>query len=292
MRADGLRGLCCQKFQVTTQSGHAEPIAPNLLARQFAPRHYPARDRAWAADLTYLWTGEGWLYLAVLLDLASRRVVGWCADQALDHTRAQRALHQALVRRQPSRGLIHHSDRDVQYASAPYRGLLATHGAVVSMSRRVNCWDNAVVESFFTTLKIELAPMRWRTRAAAQHALRHSSTIGTTRGGAIPRSAIAVPFNTTVTSPNGEARNPRVHEIGASPDHRRRTPTRRLCFFPSILSIRSIRLTRNSPALPASRTSTALTNHTPCSIPEVIHEKRDGSRRSSDDLRLRSVSPP
>ena len=164
-----------QKFRVTTQSAHREPIAPNVVDRQFAPTTIAARDRVWAADITYVWTLEGWLYLAVVLDLASRRVIGWCADRTLDYSLAlralERALERALVRRRPPRGLIHHSDRGVQYACAAYQALLATHGVVVSMSRRGNCWDNAVVESFFAPRKSELAPMRWATRAAAHREL-------------------------------------------------------------------------------------------------------------------------
>lgn len=171
MRADQLRGCCRQKFRVTTQSKHREPVAANLLARQFAPSAYP-RDRVWVADITYLWTLEGWLYLAVVLDLASRRVIGWCADRSLDSSLALRALRQALVWRRPPPGLIHHSDRGVQYASAAYQAVLAAHGAIPSMSRRGNCWDNAVVESFFATLKTELvAYSRWTTRAEAQRDL-------------------------------------------------------------------------------------------------------------------------
>jgi transposase InsO family protein len=172
MRQHGLRGVCRQKFRVTTQSTHREPIAANVLARQFRPQVVGERDRVWAADITYLWTLEGWLYLAVILDLASRRVVGWCADRTLDHSLPLRALDRALVLRRPAPGLIHHSDRGVQYACAPYQALLARHGAVPSMSRRGNCWDNAVVESFFATLKTNLAPMRWATRSEAHRELR------------------------------------------------------------------------------------------------------------------------
>lgn len=171
MRQNGLRGACRQKFRVTTQSAHREPVAANVVDRQFAPAVIRKRDRVWAADITYLWTLEGWLYLAVVLDLASRRVVGWCADRGLDHSLALRAVKRALVLRCPQPGLIHHSDRGVQYACAPYQALLAAHGAIPSMSRRGDCWDNAVVESFFATLKTELAPMRWATRAHAHRAL-------------------------------------------------------------------------------------------------------------------------
>jgi len=172
MRQDGLRGLCRQKFRVTTESTHREPIAANLIGRRFAPSAYQERDRVWVADLTYLWTLEGWLYLAVVLDLASRRVVGWWADRTLDHSLALRALQRALRLRRPAPGLIHHSDQGVQYACAAYRACLTIHGVLPSMSRRGDCWDNAVAESFFATLKTELAPMRWATRAAAHQDLR------------------------------------------------------------------------------------------------------------------------
>jgi transposase InsO family protein len=172
MRAEQLRGQRPRAFRVTTQSTHAYPIAPNVLARRFAPTEYQERDRVWVADITYLWTAEGWLYLAILLDLASRRVIGWCADTRLDQSLTLRPLREALRRRQPAPGLIHHSDRGVQYAATAYRELLAANGAVSSMSRTGNCWDNAVAESFFATLKTELVHrVTWPTRAAAQHDL-------------------------------------------------------------------------------------------------------------------------
>lgn len=172
MRRAGLRGICPRAFRVTTQSGDAAPVAANLLARRFAPSAYTARDQVWVADLTYLWTDEGWLYLAVVLDLASRRVIGWCADRGLDHSLPLRALERALAVRQPGAGLIHHSDRGVQYASAAYQATLRAHGITSSMSRVGNCWDNAVAESFFATLKTELvAAVHWATRDAAQRDL-------------------------------------------------------------------------------------------------------------------------
>ena len=173
MRAHGWRGICRRRRRVTTtQSAHREPVAPNVLARAFAPAAIGARDRVWAADITYLWTAEGWLYLAVVLDVGSRRVVGWCADRTLDQTLALRALEPALRLRRPGPGLVHHSDRGVQYASAAYQAVLRHHGMIGSMSRRGDCWDNAVVESFFATLKTELGSTdRWRTRAAAAQAL-------------------------------------------------------------------------------------------------------------------------
>lgn len=174
MRANQWRGVCRRRFRVTTtQSTHREPVAPNVLNRAFAPATIAQRDRVWGADITYLWTAEGWLYLAVVMDLGSRRVIGWCADQTLDQSLALRALEQALRLRRPvSGGLVHHSDRGVQYASAAYQAVLQQHGITPSMSRRGDCWDNAVVESFFATLKTEMWGMnRWRTRAEAQQAL-------------------------------------------------------------------------------------------------------------------------
>lgn len=172
MHQAGLRGKTLRRFCVTTQSAHREPVAANVLARRFTPAVVRERDRVWAADLTYLPTRDGWLYLAVVLDLASRRVIGWCADRRLDHSLALRALEQALTLRRPQPGLIHHSDRGVQYASAPYQARLRAHGIVPSMSRVGNCWDNAVVESFFATLKRDLVHgARWVTQVDAHRAL-------------------------------------------------------------------------------------------------------------------------
>lgn len=173
MRANAWRGVCRRRFRATTtQSDHGVPVAPNVLDRAFAPATIGQRDRVWGADITYLWTAEGWLYLAVVLDLGTRRVIGWCADRTLDQTLALRALEQALRLRRPAPGLVHHSDRGVQYASAAYQAVLRQYGIIGSMSRRGDCWDNAVVESFFATLKTELrSHRRWPTRAAAQAAL-------------------------------------------------------------------------------------------------------------------------
>ena len=172
MRLDGVRAKRSCAFRVTTQAGHAQPVAANHLARRFAPAAYPERDRAWAADITYIATGEGWLYLAVVLDLASRRIVGWCTSARLDQQLTLEALRRALVYRRPAPGALHHSDRGVQYACDAYQRLLAAHGFSCSMSRPGDCWDNAVVESFFATLKTELVTdARWATRAAAHRDL-------------------------------------------------------------------------------------------------------------------------
>ena len=169
MREDGLRARIPRRFVRTTDSTHAFPIAPNLLARPFAVEQVPAPDRVWVSDLTYVPTREGWLFLAVVLDLASRRVVGWAMRETLEAEVAVAALRMALAHRRPAPGLVHHSDRGVQYACHEYRACLATHGCVASMSRRGDCWDNAVAESFFATLEFELlAQHDWLTRAAAR----------------------------------------------------------------------------------------------------------------------------
>lgn len=171
MRLHDLRAKSAPRFRHTTQSAHQEPIAPNRLGRAFAVAHIAAPNRVWAADLTYIPTREGWLYLAVVLDLASRRVVGWALRTRLDQELATAALRMALQHRRAREG-VHHSDRGVQYASRAYQQLLTEAGFTVSMSRRGNCWDNAVVESFFATLTKELLDDGgFSTRAAASRAI-------------------------------------------------------------------------------------------------------------------------
>lgn len=155
MRQEGIRAIAPKRYRVTTQSGHREPVAANHLARRFAVSVQPGMDTVWAADITYIPTREGWLYLAVILDLATRRVVGWAVRTRLDQELALGALRMAL-RHRGARGGLHHSDRGVQYASAAYRALLAKAQFRQSMSRVGDCWDNAVVESFFATLTKEL----------------------------------------------------------------------------------------------------------------------------------------
>ncbi len=154
-----------RRFRRTTDSRHAFPIAPNRLNRQFAPAK---PDQVWAADVTYVATLEGWAYLAVILDLFSRRVVGWAVSATNDRALALEALLHALRGRRPRAGLLHHSDRGSPYASEEYRKILRAHRTVRSMSRRGDCWDNAVVESFFATLRAELLDHeQYATRAAA-----------------------------------------------------------------------------------------------------------------------------
>ena len=155
MRKEKIRAIWPKHFRVTTQSGHREPVAPNHLARRFGVNKQRGTDCVWAADITYIPTREGWLYLAVILDLASRRVVGWAVRTRLDQELALGALRMAL-RHRGARGGLHHSDRGVQYASAEYQRLLASAQFTPSMSRTGDCWDNAVVESFFATVTKEL----------------------------------------------------------------------------------------------------------------------------------------
>ncbi len=170
MRADGLRGLCARRFVPRTpQSDHDQPIAPNRLAVPPAPT---AANQTWVTDLTYVWTAEGWLYVAVLLDLWSRCVVGWATGETLHARLATRALQMALQHRRPAHGLLHHSDRGVQYASGEYHAELTTAGLIASMSRPGNPYDNAAMESFNATNKREcvgLATARggYATRAEA-----------------------------------------------------------------------------------------------------------------------------
>jgi transposase InsO family protein len=166
MRQAGLRALLAARFRVTTDSKHALPVAQNLLERNFGA---PGPNLKWAGDITYLWTGEGWLYFAVVLDLFSRRVVGWSLQASLNRALVVNALQSALGQRHPGPGLLHHSDRGSQYASGEFQAVLSQQGIVCSMSRRGNCWDNAPVESFFGTLKQELVNRRrFATREAAR----------------------------------------------------------------------------------------------------------------------------
>lgn len=159
-----------KKYRVTTDSNHKNPVAPNVLQRDFTS---PAPNRRWVSDITYVWTWAGWLYLAVVLDLFSRRVVGWAMDSRLDtESLTLNALHMALRNRAPDRGLIHHSDRGTQYTSGDFQKVLDARGIVCSMSRRGDCWDNAVAESFFATLKLDLIFRRtFRTRREARQAI-------------------------------------------------------------------------------------------------------------------------
>ena len=166
MREAGVWVRYRRRYRVTTESNHRKAVFPNRLERDFAPS---APNRVWAGDITYVWTGEGWLYLAVVIDLYSRKVVGWSLGPRLNSTLVCEALLMALWLRRPAKGqLIFHSDRGVQYASDAFRRLLKAHGVAGSMSRKGDCWDNAVVESFFGTLKSER--IHWRSYQTREQA--------------------------------------------------------------------------------------------------------------------------
>jgi transposase InsO family protein len=165
MRQAGLRATTMKKRRATIPSTHRLPVAENRLKRQFAVAQ---PNRVWAGDITSVWTAEGWLYLAVLLDLYSRAVVGWAMGQRVTVDLAERALTMARGNRPCTAGLLHHSDRGSQYAATRYQRVLEAHGLIPSMSRKDNGWDNACVESFFGTLKRELVYYRhYETRAEA-----------------------------------------------------------------------------------------------------------------------------
>lgn len=185
MREYGMVAKARRRFKVTTNSRHQLPVAPNLLEQQF---HAEAPNRIWASDITYIHTGEGWLYLAVVLDVYSRQIVGCAMGRHITSQLVIDAVTGAVERRKPGRGVIFHSDRGSQYASNEFRSVLAQGGFVQSMSGKGNCYDNAIVETFFHTLKTELVYFeKYRTRAEAQksifeyiwifynHVRRHSS---------------------------------------------------------------------------------------------------------------------
>ena len=152
MQEHGIRGRHKRRYKATTDSGHDLPVAPNRLDRRFETSR---PDQAWTADITYIATREGWLYLAVVMDLYTRMIVGWAMDARMTRELVIRALRMAYFRRKPAAGLMHHSDRGSQYCSHDYQALLADYGMVASMSRKGNCWDNAPMESFFNSLKNE-----------------------------------------------------------------------------------------------------------------------------------------
>jgi len=169
MRENGLKARQKRRFKPTTGSQHAWPVAPNLIDQDFRAER---PDQKWGADISYVWTREGWLYLAVVIDLFARRVVGWAVSDRLHRNLALAALRKALLTRRPPAGLIHHSDRGSQYCSIDYQAELRRRGVLISMSGKGNCYDNAMVETFFKTLKSELV---WRTafqsRTAAEDAI-------------------------------------------------------------------------------------------------------------------------
>jgi putative transposase len=169
MRENDLQARVPRRYKVTTDSAHNLPVAPNLLKQDFSA---PELNRVWVGDITYVWTAQGWCYLATLLDLYSRRVVGWAFADHMRKELVLTALHRALKTRRPTAGLIHHTDRGSQYASAKYRRVLVDHEVASSMSRAGDCYDNAVAESFFATLKKEcLNRTHFATRTEAYDAI-------------------------------------------------------------------------------------------------------------------------
>lgn len=172
MRLEQLHAKPRRRTRSTTNSNHPHPVAANLLQRRFGIGDVSTLNTVWVGDITYIPTREGWLYLAVLLDLASRSVVGWSMQTTLEQSLVGAALDMALARRQPPAGVIHHSDRGVQYAAGDYQAVLARSGMKASMSRKGDCYDNAVAESFFATLEWELIERSdWHTRAEARQAI-------------------------------------------------------------------------------------------------------------------------
>jgi len=169
MKKAGLVARHRKKYKVTTDSEHSHPIAPNLLNRDFS---VGLPDMTWLSDITYIPTDEGWLYLAATMDLYGRKIVGWSMDRTMTRKLVCDALEMGIKRRNPGRGLLHHSDRGVQYASKDFRKMLEKNGMICSMSRKGDCWDNAPMESFFHTLKTELVNYRrFRTREEAKRAI-------------------------------------------------------------------------------------------------------------------------
>jgi transposase InsO family protein len=166
LKRQGLRPVYKRPYRVTTDSKHSKPVAPNVLNRRFDGWQV---NQAWVADITYIATGEGWLYLACVMDLASRRIVGWSMNERMTADLVCQALRSAYWRRKPAAGLIMHSDRGSQYASASHRQLIKDFAMIQSMSRRGSCWDNAAMESFFKTLKVERVHLLcYDTRALAK----------------------------------------------------------------------------------------------------------------------------
>ena len=166
MPLSAIRAKTVKKWRATTDSAHQHPVVPNTLNRKFAVVH---PNQVWAGDITYVWTAEGWLYLLVVLDLYSRRVIVWGMGSRRTQGLATAALTMALEHRRPTSGVLHHTNRGAQYAATLYREMLAGHGLTASMSRRGNRWDNAVVESFVDTLKTELVyHRRYSTREEAR----------------------------------------------------------------------------------------------------------------------------
>ena len=194
MKLSGVSVRRRKKFHVTTDSRHNLPVAPNLLNRNFNAEN---PNKAWASDITYVWTVEGWLYLSVVLDLYSRRIIGWAVSNRINKQLVEDALQMAISRRNPEPGAIFHSDRGSQYCSFDFQKLLKSHGLISSMSRKGDCWDNAVVERFFGSLKTERVIFtKYKTRdEAKQDIIDYIEMFFITANEVIPTWAILVHWN-------------------------------------------------------------------------------------------------
>jgi len=197
MRAAGLEGRRKKRWRTTTIPDPAAERARDLIGRDFAPR--PGTDRRYAGDITYIMTWEGWAYLATVIDLSSRRVVGWALADHMRTSLVEEALSMAFTQRRPASGTIFHSDRGCQYTSRDYAALARAHGVVLSVSRKGECWDNAVAESFFATIKREghQRPGLAHAGRAAPGRLRLHRGPGTTPAGSTAPSATSAPPNTS-----------------------------------------------------------------------------------------------
>lgn len=169
MRKGGIAAKIFRKYRITTQSDHKRARSENILCRRFNREN---ANEVWTSDITYIWTEEGWLYLAVIMDIYSRRIIGWSLERKLDSDLIESALRKALIERELERGIIFHSDQGIQYTSESFRKLLKANGFIQSMSRRGNCYDNAITESFFHTLKTELVNRKkYNTREDARRSI-------------------------------------------------------------------------------------------------------------------------
>ena len=220
MRENALKARQRRRFKRTTDSLHAFPVAPNLLNQDF---NATGPNQKWGADISYVWTREGWLYLAVVIDLFARRVVGWAAGDRLHKELALLALRRAVAVRRPSAGLIHHADRGSQYCSIEYQAELRKNGISISMSGKGNCFDNAMVETFFKTLKAELV---WRTIFQSRIDAARSQSAVTSTASTIPSVAIRRSTSSAHFSSKGGQRKIETLSTNAG---QVQNPGRRLC---------------------------------------------------------------
>lgn len=232
MRTAGLQAKRPRRSRRTTTARHAHPVAPNLVNRRFAVTEIAAPNRVWAGDITYIPTREGWLDVAVILDLASRVVVGWAMQATLDQSLTHTALHMAVGRRCPQPGVVHHAERGVQYAATEYQALLALQGMTPSMSRKGDWYDNAVVASFFATLEWDLIEHAdWPTRTTARAAIFEYIEVWSQSATATLSAGVSQSQRVRGTTLLGDTR--RIHLVSAQPGDfhysRCRARAKRIC---------------------------------------------------------------